>query len=107
MKKFIHLTIIIFVVVVGFSYGGSQDKVTSINLPTILTELKPGDGREKVEEFCNICHSVDYITMQPKLSNAQWTVTVTKMIKVFGAPVSEKDAEIIVNYLTTSYGTGN
>lgn len=107
MKKFILLTIIIFVVVVGFSYGGSQDMVTSINLPTIRTELKPGDGREKVEEFCNICHSVDYITMQPKLSNAQWTATVNKMIKVFGAPISETDAKVIINYLATNYGTGN
>lgn len=106
MKKTIIL-IIIVVLAAGISYGGSQDKVTSINLPTIRTELKPGDGREKVEEFCNICHSVDYITMQPKLSNAQWTATVNKMIKVFGAPVSQGDAEIIVNYLTTSYGARN
>ncbi len=105
MKKTIIL-IIIVVLAAGISYGGSQDKVTSINLPTIRTELKPGDGREKVEGFCNICHSVDYIPMQPKLSKAQWTATVTKMMKVFGCPVGEGDAKIIISYISTNYGTG-
>jgi hypothetical protein len=44
--------------------------------------------------------------MQPKFSKAQWTATVTKMIKVFGAPIPQEDADTIINYIATSYGTG-
>jgi len=39
------------------------------------------------------------------LGNAkQWDGVVTKMIKVFGAPVSDQDAKTIVEYLATQYG---
>jgi hypothetical protein len=44
--------------------------------------------------------------MQPKMSKAQWSATVTKMIKVFGAPVPQEDADKIIGYLSTAYGTG-
>src|SRR3989304_2508342 len=65
----------------------------SITLPVIHTELKEGEGRTTVETRCAICHSTDYITTQPKFSKAQWTATVNKMIKVYGAPVTSEDAE--------------
>jgi hypothetical protein len=29
------------------------------------------------------------------------------MIKVFGAPISEEDSTLIVNYLVAQYGAGN
>ncbi len=80
--------------------------VHSITIPTVPVQLKEGAGRAKVEAYCNVCHSTDYITMQPKFSRAQWTGTVTKMIKTFGAPIPLEDAETIIDYLATSYGTG-
>ncbi len=85
-----------------------QDKggVNSIDLPVIQTELKPGPGLDKVTTLCNICHSVDYITMQPAFPKATWTAEVNKMIKVMGAPINEEDAKTIINYLGTEYGTG-
>ena len=79
----------------------------SINLPETRVELKPGEGLQKVETLCNICHSLDYILMQPKLTKLQWTATVNKMIKVFGAPINEEAARLIVNYLVAQYGAGN
>lgn len=92
-------------VIVAFS----QDRppattIRSIHLPDIRTDLKPGEEREKVESLCVICHSVDYIPMQPGLSNAQWALNVNKMIKVFGAPINEADAKLIINYLAENYG---
>jgi hypothetical protein len=50
------------------------------------------------------CHSTDYIVMQPHGNAKQWDGVVTKMIKVFGAPVSDQDAKTIVEYLATQYG---
>ncbi|HET6514871.1 MAG TPA: hypothetical protein VFG09_06885 [Thermodesulfovibrionales bacterium] len=93
--------------VAGFAYGVSQTTVRSITMPVVPTELTAGPGREKVKTLCAICHSVDYITMQPKLTRAQWTATTNKMIKVMGAPIGEDDAKEIINYLVANYGTGN
>jgi len=84
----------------------SEGTIQSITLPNIRIELKEGEGRVKAETYCNICHSVDYIIMQPKANRAQWTASVNKMIKTFGAPVSPEDAETIITYITVNYGTG-
>jgi hypothetical protein len=81
--------------------------VKSIDLPDIRFELKEGPDRSKVETSCMICHGTDYIPMQPALTKKQWTATVDKMIKTFGAPVSPEDREKIIDYLATAYGTGN
>jgi hypothetical protein len=44
--------------------------------------------------------------MQPQFTKAQWTAETTKMIKVFGAQISEENAKIISDYLAENYGTG-
>ncbi len=68
-------------------------------------ELKPGPGRDKVEANCVACHSLDYIVGNSPFMNRQvWEAEVTKMIKAFGAPVSDADAKVIVDYLVTNYG---
>jgi sulfite dehydrogenase (cytochrome) subunit B len=83
----------------------SSGSVSSIDLPAVHTELAPGEHKANVESFCSICHSLDYISMQPQLSEGQWTAIVNKMVKVFGAPINEADAGLITQYLTTHYGT--
>jgi mono/diheme cytochrome c family protein len=68
-------------------------------------ELKPGPGRDKVEANCVQCHSLDYIlTNSPFMGRQTWEAEVTKMVKAFGAPVSDADAKEIVDYLTANYG---
>jgi cytochrome c5 len=102
MKK--TLLTIPLLLIVGFASAGPQDSIYSIALPNIQTELKAGEGKEKTETLCAICHSLDYITMQPRFTRAQWTATVNKMTKV-GAPINENDAQKIIGYLTMQYGT--
>ena len=84
-----------------------MNSVHTIQLPVVPVQLKPGPGLDKVSTLCNICHSTDYITMQPNFPRATWTSEVTKMIKVMGAPINEEDAKTIINYLVVNYGTGN
>jgi hypothetical protein len=36
---------------------------------------------------------------------ALWDAEVTKMIKVYGAPISDADAATIVDYLKSNYGS--
>jgi mono/diheme cytochrome c family protein len=67
--------------------------------------LKGGPGRDAVLANCLGCHSADYIVMNsPFLDEKSWRASVTKMIKVMGAPISPEQAEIIVRYLAANYG---
>jgi sulfite dehydrogenase (cytochrome) subunit B len=67
--------------------------------------LKDGPGRDKVEANCASCHSVDYIVANSPFMNRQvWDAEVTKMIKAFGAPISDADAKEISEYLAKNYG---
>ena len=68
-------------------------------------ELKKAPGLDKVEGNCAACHSLDYIQMNsPFMNAATWDAEVTKMIKAFGAPISDADAEAIRAYLKANYG---
>lgn len=110
MKKIFLMTVSIafFALIiqpnVKYSSAGQEGAVKSMTLPVVETRLKEGEGIDKVMTNCNICHSVDYITMQPQFPNAKWSEIVHKMINVFGAPISEDDAQIIINYLADRYG---
>jgi len=67
--------------------------------------LKDGPGRQLVEANCVMCHSLDYIPMNsPFLDRKGWEASVTKMIKVMGAPIAEADAQKIADYLAGQYG---
>ncbi len=67
--------------------------------------LKEGPGRDKVEANCTQCHSLDYILgNSPFMTRQVWDAEVTKMIKAFGAPISDADAKEIAEYLTKNYG---
>jgi len=69
-------------------------------------ELKKGTGLDTVEANCSGCHSLDYIVMNSPFPNAAlWDAEVTKMIKAFGAPISDADAKIIADYLKQNYGS--
>src|SRR5512144_1201508 len=104
MKKTL-LPLIMLILSIALAAGSANDLQAepkndekSIELPVMAFDLADGPDRDKVDRHCGICHGTEYIPMQPKLSKAQWTATVTKMIKAFGAPVPQEDADKIVNY---------
>jgi hypothetical protein len=67
--------------------------------------LKDGTGRQLVEANCSMCHSLDYIEMNsPLFDRKGWEASVTKMIKVMGAPIRSEDVPAIVDYLVGQYG---
>ena len=69
--------------------------------------LAQGEGVERVQAACAICHSLDYIVMNsPFQDRAGWEKTVTKMVKVMGAPITAEDTTAIVAYLERHYGKG-
>ncbi len=71
-------------------------------------ELKKAPGLDKVEANCAACHSLDYVQMNSPYPNAAlWNAEVTKMIKVYGAPIDDADAKAIADYLAKNYGSGS
>ena len=78
----------------------------SYTLPEETAAFKPGPNLEVVQNNCTACHSADYINTQPrgpKFKKDFWQAEVTKMIKVYGAPIDDGDAAKIVDYLTATY----
>src|SRR5258707_256690 len=75
--------------------------------PSYAPELAEGDGKQEVQSFCTSCHSTRYITMQPPLPGATWEAEVSKMIKVYGAPIPEATAKKITAYLQGHYAREN
>lgn len=78
--------------------------IHSIRLPEVRIDLKPGPGKDKTAGYCNVCHSLDYITTQPPFSEGKWGGVVNKMVKVFGAPIPTDVAREITAYLGSAYG---
>jgi len=77
---------------------------SAITLPPETAHFKSGPGAQVATTYCTICHTADYVYMQPPLNRAGWEATVTKMRKVFGAPAGDADAKVIVDYLLTQNG---
>jgi mono/diheme cytochrome c family protein len=73
--------------------------------PPETAEFKPGPNLELVKNDCSGCHSADYVGTQPPAKSRKdfWQAEVTKMIKVYGAPIDEADVPRIVEYLAATY----
>ena len=81
-------------------------------LPDDTAAFRPGPGPsahpglEAAQNNCVSCHSVDYVKTQPqgpKFKKDFWQAEVTKMIKVYGAPIEDADIPKIVEYLAENY----
>jgi sulfite dehydrogenase (cytochrome) subunit B len=87
--------------------GGSAGAAPiSYTLPDETAAFKPGPNLEVVQNNCTACHSADYVSTQPRGPKFQkdfWQAEVTKMIKVYGAPIDEADVGKIVDYLVATY----
>ena len=78
----------------GSSASPSTPSRSPTSFPTETAALKPGPNLELVQGNCSGCHSADYIQTQPRgpqFKKDFWQAEVTKMIKVYGAPIDERD----------------
>ncbi|ACL62729.1 c-type cytochrome [Methylobacterium nodulans] len=82
----------------------ARAKPMTYDLPEETSKLRPGAGVEVAEAHCLTCHSPDYIAMQPGgKGRAFWAAEISKMLKAYGAPISDDDAKTITDYLATTY----
>jgi mono/diheme cytochrome c family protein len=83
--------------------GGAHD----IKLPKETAVLRPSTlpGYQIAKAKCGICHSADYINLQPPgMTLAQWTAEMVKMQRAYGAPIDEAEIKLLGTYLTSAYG---
>jgi len=66
--------------------------------------LKEAPGSELTQGRCAICHSLEYIPNDaPTLDRGGWQKEIQKMRDKFGAPVSDAEAQQILDYLAANY----
>jgi len=90
----------------GSGPSEADARPVSYKLPNETVTFKPGSNLEVVQNNCTACHSADYVQTQPrgpKFKEDFWRAEVTKMIKVYGAPIEDADIGKIVEYLTQTY----
>jgi len=90
----------------GSGPSEADAKPVSYKLPSETATFKPGPNVEVVQNNCTACHSADYVQTQPrgpKFKQDFWRAEVTKMIKVYGAPIDEGDIGKIVDYLAQTH----
>jgi len=95
-----------FAAVAGLALGSVTAAPVSYTLPEETAAFRPGPNLEAVQNNCTGCHSADYINTQPrgpKFKKDFWQAEVTKMIKLYGAPIDDADVGRIVDYLAATY----
>ncbi|WP_050030618.1 hypothetical protein [Verrucomicrobium sp. BvORR034] len=73
--------------------------------PAETGTYKSGPGVELAQSLCITCHSVEYVSTQPPLPRKFWDGVVKKMKDKYGAPLPD-ETTALVDYLTTTYGSG-
>ena len=64
-----------------------------------------GQQGEIIVNNCMSCHSLDYITTQPRGKGVQfWRDAVNKMVNVYGAPVDPAEVEPLAAALQQTHG---
>jgi mono/diheme cytochrome c family protein len=102
--RVLHLTLL--PAVVAGTIGAVSAKPVNYPLPEETAAFRPGPNLDVVRANCTGCHSADYISTQPqgpRFKKDFWQAEVTKMIKVYGAPIDEADIGKIVDYLAATY----
>src|SRR6266550_2668471 len=101
MKKIRKLALLAGLISLGVIASGAE---LTIQLPLEVNSFKQDAGAEIANAQCLICHSVEYISTQPKMQRAFWKAGVQKMQQKYGAPISDAQVEPLVDYLVKNYG---
>lgn len=95
---------------VALADSAAQAAPETYALPEPTAQFRPAPdaghvaGFQAAQETCMTCHSADYVAMQPPGKGAAfWEAEVTKMVKVYHAPIEQAQAKAIAAYLGAAY----
>ncbi len=96
MQKFVFLAFSFFAFsLFAFSALADESRI----------QLKEGRGKDIVVNKCALCHSTDMILINsPFLDKKAWEGVVNKMVNVMGAPLTQEEIPVAVEYLSKNYG---
>ncbi len=100
LSFFLIVGILLVSVESGLFAGEGSNSQRSIIFPTDPFSFQPGQGQEIANSYCVICHSADYIYMQPPHSQERWTGIIKKMKHTFGCPIPDDSIATLASYLT-------
>ncbi len=80
-------------------YAFPSESQPAITFPSDPITFQSGPGSHLATTYCLICHSAEYVYMQPPLSKEKWNEIVKKMKHVFGCPIPESDIPTVATYL--------
>ena len=101
-----HRILLALASAIGLGLAAAQAAPVAYAVPDETAAFEPGTNLDVVQNNCTACHSADYVKTQPrgeKFRKDFWATEVTKMIKVYGAPIEDADIGKIVDYLTANY----
>lgn len=78
-----------------------NESLVSFVLPSDLITFQPGEGSSLATTYCVICHSADYIYMQPPHPEPKWEEIIHKMRHTFGCPIPDSDIPTLAKYLVS------
>jgi hypothetical protein len=79
-------------------------KSVSVELPTSDITFPGGAAADAINANCLSCHSASMVLTQPNLAKTAWAAEVDKMIHTFKAPIDQRNATAIVDYLSETKG---
>ena len=79
-----------------FTIKGS---VRHMNIRPETPQFPKHEGKGEFVAYCSMCHSLQYIVMQPDFPRKTWEAEVEKMIVKYKAPIDSTVAKKIVEYL--------
>src|SRR6266446_10578513 len=78
--------------ILGLTFLGRGAPV-EIQLPPEVNAFKQDVGAELANAQCLICHSVEYVSMQPPMTRAFWKSSVQKMQQKYGAAIVDEQVD--------------
>lgn len=100
------------VAIVAIALAGSLSKTTAQTAPNAAQAaqnaadaklLPDGPGKAVVVKACLSCHSTKPIIAKPGRSEDDWVDVISKMVGR-GAILSDDDADLVIQYLSTNFG---
>jgi cytochrome c5 len=105
-KQKIYIVFSIFIMLVACKQDDAKKSVDknihtedSKFVSSVETNLPDAPNADVFKANCITCHSARYVQTQPEFPRKTWEKIVDKMIKNYGAPISDSSAKDIVDYL--------
>lgn len=96
---FLSVWLLVTIIFCGQVVAKNPEEILTFKLPSDPISFQPAPGSQLANNYCLICHSAEYIYMQPPHPRELWTEIVHKMKESFGCPIPDEQISPLVDYL--------